>query len=162
MDRLDAVAMVDVEVDVQDPQAGPSGGRDGQARVVVDAEPGGPSGHRVVEATAGVEGMLDVTPQDRAHRPERPAGHGGRRVVHPSEWRHVAARRDPETRGKARVGTEPADRGEVGAGVDGQEVLVRDWFGGQTGLGADRTQKVDRGPEPARCQGMGGAEVVGR
>ena len=37
-DRLDAVAVVDVEVDVQDPQALAAGADDRERRVVVDAE----------------------------------------------------------------------------------------------------------------------------
>ena len=60
MDRLDAVAVVDIEVQVQDAQAVAASAGDRERRVVVDAEPGRPLGHRVVEAAARVEGMVDV------------------------------------------------------------------------------------------------------
>ena len=39
VDRLDTVPVVDVEVDVQHPLALEAGERDGQRRIVVDAEP---------------------------------------------------------------------------------------------------------------------------
>ena len=45
VDRLDPVAVVDVEIDVQDAQPGTAGGRAiGERHVVVDAEPRGPGG----------------------------------------------------------------------------------------------------------------------
>ena len=92
VDRLDAVAVVDVEVEVQDAQAVVPRPGDRERRVVVDAEPGGAVRHRVMEAAAGVEGVLDVAAQDRLDRPQRPTGHRGTGVVHPGEGRIVAAR----------------------------------------------------------------------
>ena len=90
VDRLDAVAVVDVEVDVQDAQPVPPRPGDGQRRVVVDAEAGRPVGHRVVEAAARVEGVLDVAAQDRLHRPDRAARDRRRGLVHAGERRIVA------------------------------------------------------------------------
>ena len=69
VDRLDPVAVVDVEVHVQDAQPVAPRPGDGQRRVVVDAEPRGPVGHRVMEAAARVEGVLDVAAQDRLDAP---------------------------------------------------------------------------------------------
>ena len=90
MDRLDAVAVVDIEVEVQDAQAVAPGPGDREGRVVVDAEPGCPIGHRVVEAAARVEGVVDVAPQDRLDRPQatRP----------PPPRRRRASRRRPDRR----------------------------------------------------------------
>ena len=95
MDGLDAVAVMDVEVEVQDAQAVPPRAGDGEGRVVVDAEPGGAVGHRVVEAATGMVGMLGVAAQDRLHRAERAAGHRRRGLVHVRERRVVAAIPDP-------------------------------------------------------------------
>ena len=73
VDRLDTVPVVDVEVDVQHPLALEAGERDGQRRIVVDAEPRGAIAHRVMEAPAGMEGVLDLARDDRPHRRQRPA-----------------------------------------------------------------------------------------
>ena len=67
--RLDAVAVMHVEIDVQDPQTVPPGTGHGQRHVVVDAEAGCTIAHRVVQPSARVEGMVDITAQDRLHRP---------------------------------------------------------------------------------------------
>ena len=92
VDRLDAVAVVDVEVDVQDAQPVAPRPGDRERRVVVDAEPRRPVGHRVVEPAARVEGVLDVAAQDRLDRPERAAGDRRRR---PRASRRTADRRRP-------------------------------------------------------------------
>ena len=68
VNRLHPVAVVDIEVDVEDPQAGPSSSRDRQCRIVVDTEARRPVGHCMVKATARVEGMLRLSAQDRFHR----------------------------------------------------------------------------------------------
>ena len=103
VERLDAVAVMDVEVDVQDAQAVAPGAGDGEGGVVVDAEARRAIGHRVMEAAARVLGVLDVAAQDRLHRPERPAGDGRRRLVHAGERRVVAAVADARLREPVRI-----------------------------------------------------------
>ncbi len=129
--RLDPVAVVDVEVDVQDAQPGLPGPGDGQRRVVVDAEARGPPGHRVMQAAARVLGVLHVAAQDRLHGRDRAARDGGRRLVHARERRVVAAVADapfrrPERplrrsagrpRGSGRRGTTRAGRRVAGSGA---------------------------------------------
>ena len=70
---LDAVPVVDVEVEVEHAEAVAASPGDRQRRVVIDAEPGGSVGHRVMEAAAGVERVLYVAAKDRLHRPDRAA-----------------------------------------------------------------------------------------
>ena len=108
VDGLDAVAVMDVEVDVQDAQTVASRSGDGQRRVVVDAEPGRAVGHRVVEASARVERVLDVAAQDRLHRPDRAARDRRCGVVHPRERRIVAARPDPRLGEPVRIAARSA------------------------------------------------------
>ena len=60
MEGLDAVAVVDVEIDIHDAMPGIPGARDRQGDVVVDAEAGCASGHRVVQPAGRVEGVLDL------------------------------------------------------------------------------------------------------
>ena len=148
VDRLDAVAVVDVEVDVQDPQPAPPSRGDGQRDVVVDAEARGPRRHRVVEAAAGVEGVDDVAAEDRLDRPERAAGHGRGRLVHPGERRHVAERGDPDRPadgpGPRR---EPRTAAMYSRRVDGRELVVGRRLGREARLGADAPAA---GRSPAR------------
>ena len=160
VDRLHAVAVVDVEVHVEDPEPGPSRRRHGQRDVVVDAEPGGPLGHRVVKAAARMVGMLDLSADDRFDRPDGAAGHGRGGLVHPGERRHVPERGDPIRRGGGRVLREPADRREIPLRVDGEELGVGGRLGGQPGSRPDRPQEVDARAEPARRQRMARPEVV--
>ena len=94
MDGLDPIAVVHVEVDIQDPQAVAAGPGDGQRRVVVDAESRGPIGHRVVQAAARMEGVLDVPAQDRLHRADGTPSYRRARLVHARERRVVAALAD--------------------------------------------------------------------
>jgi len=70
VDRLDAVAVVDVEVDVHDPESGRPGPGDRQRDVVVDAEPARSRRHRVVQPAARVERVEHLAAEDRVHRPE--------------------------------------------------------------------------------------------
>ena len=116
VDRLDAVAVVHVEVDVQDAQSGAACPRDRECRVVVDAEPRGTGRHRVMEPAARVEGVLVVAAQDRLHRPDRPAGHRRPRLVHAGERRVVAALADARQRAAERRRRRTAARPRCSAG----------------------------------------------
>ena len=117
MDRLDAVAVVDVEVDVQDAQAVAPRARDRQRGVVVDAEPRRAIGHRVVQPAAGVEGVLDVAPEDGLDRPQRAAGHRRAGLVHPGERRIVAALADAGRTAHRTAAPRTAARRRCSAGV---------------------------------------------
>ena len=90
VDRLDAVAVMDVEVDVQDAQPVGASAGDRERRIVIDAEPARPVAHRVMQSAARMEGVLDVAAEDRLHRRERAAGDRCRRIVHAGERRIVA------------------------------------------------------------------------
>ena len=78
-DRLYAVAVVDVDVDVSDAlRAVGQHPRDGDGGVVVDAEAAGALGHGVVQSPGGVEGVLGASGEDglgrRQRRPCHPSG----------------------------------------------------------------------------------------
>ena len=135
--------------------------RDRERRVVVDAEAGGAIGHRVVEAAAGVEGVLDVAAEDRLHGAQRTAGHRGARLVHAGEWR-IVARPDPGVGRSPRLIREAPDRRDVAGGVAGEKLLVGRRLGREPGLGPDRAKQLDPGPESPRREGMDRPEVVGR
>ena len=127
-DRLDAVAVVRVEVDVQDAQAGGPRPDDRQRRVVVDAEPPRLGRHRVVQPAAGVEGVLDVPAQDRLHRAQRAVGDRGAGLVHARE-RRVVGHADAHRRPRRRVGGEPPHGLDIRGRMDGLEVRVRGRLG---------------------------------
>ena len=103
VDRLNPVAVMDIEVDVQDAQPVAPRPGDRQRRVVVDAEPRCPLGHRVMQPAAGVQRVLHVPAQDRLDRAERPAGDRRGRLVHAGERRAVATLADARLR-EARTG----------------------------------------------------------
>ena len=107
VDRLDPVAVVDIEVHVQDAKPVPARPGDGQRRVVVDAEARRAVRHRVVEAATRVECMLGIAVEDRLDGPQRATGHGGRGLVHPGERRIVAALTDAGLREAERIDREP-------------------------------------------------------
>jgi hypothetical protein len=162
VDHLDAVAVMDVEVDVEDAEPGRPGPGDRERDVVVDAEPRGTVGHRVVEAATGMERADRATLEDRVHRPKRAAGDGSRGLVHAGERRVVAAEADPGRRLDPAVldhREEPDGLDVAGRVADGQFVVARG-LGCQARRGTERLQEVDPRPEPARRQRMGGPEVV--
>ncbi len=159
MDRFDAIAMMRVEVDIHDPQAGPTGRRNGQGHVVVDAESGGAARHGVMETAAGVERVRNIATEDGLEGTQRAAGHGRRGLVHTRERRHVA-RADAHRRWLARIRGEPSDGRHVGGLVDRQEILVAGRLRGQAWLRAERFEQVDPRAEPARSERMVRPEVV--
>ena len=161
VDRLDAVTVVDVQVDIQDAKAVAACACDGQGGIVVDAEPGCAVGHRVMEPAARVEGMLDVAAEDRLDRPERSAGDHRPGLVHPGEGRIVAALADARLEPAVRLGREPLDDLDVAPGVAPAQLLVRRGLRGEARLGPDRAQEIDPGAEPPGRQGVRRAEVVG-
>ena len=156
VDRLDAVAVVDVEVHVQDAQAVAPRPGDRERRVVVDAEPRRPVGHRVVEPAARVEGVLDVAAQDRLDRPERATGDHRPGLVHPGERRVVAALADAGLRRAERVHREPLDRLDVAPRVAPQQLVVGRRLRRETRLGPDGAQQVDPGPNRRGVSGWPG------
>ena len=154
-DRLDAVAVVRVEVDVQHAQAGGSRPDDRQRRVVVDAEAPRLGRHRVVEPAARVQGVLDVPAQDRLHRAQRAVGDGGASLVHARE-RRVVGDADPHRRPRRRVGGEPPNGLDVRGRMDRLEVVVRGRLGLERRL---RARPLAGGRSPART---GAASAGGR
>ena len=159
-DRLDAVAMVDVEVDVQHPVAGVPGAPDGQRNVVVDAEPAGTTGHRVVETAARMEDVGLLPAQDALHRGQRSAGDRGRRLVHAVEGRIVPPRCEARLRADVGVLGQHPHRRHVVLVVHALELGVRDRRRGEEAVGAERTQEVDPGTEPPRRQRVVAPEIV--
>ena len=163
VDRLDAVAVVDVEVDVQDPQPVAPRPGDRERRVVVDAEARRPVGHRVVEPAARVEGVLDVAAQDRLDRPERAAGDRRARLVHARERRdRRRPRRSPPSAGPYGSLGEALDDLDVAPRVAPQQLVVGCRLRREARLGADRAEQVDARAEPPRRQRMARPEVVRR
>ena len=160
--RLDAVAVMHVQVDIQDPQSVAAGAGHGQRHVVVDAEAGCTVAHRMVQPAARVECVFDVAAQDRLHCPQRSACHHRTGLVHMPERRHVAAL------GDARRGQPEGIRGEAAndvnelRGVARQELLVLDRLRRQTWRRPDRPEQVDPRSEPSRRQGVARPEVVRR
>ena len=124
VDGLDPIPVVHVEIDVQDAQPFPSGPRDRQRGVVVDAEAGRAIGHRMVQPAAWMEGVLDVAAEDGLDRSQRPAGDRRARLVHPGEWRIVASLADPGLGPPERIGREPLDDRDVASGMGPQELVV--------------------------------------
>ena len=161
VDRLDAVAVMDVEVEVEHAPAGIACPGHGEGGIVVDAEAAGAVGHRVVEAAAGMERVGDLAAEDRLRRANRSACHGRAGLVHPGEWR-IVARADARGRVAIRVLREALHGRDVARGVDALEVGVGRRLGREPRLGADRAEQVDAGPEAAGGQRMERPEVVGR
>ncbi len=150
VDRLHAVAVMHIEIDVQHPQPIAPGTGDRERRVVVDAEPGRPIRHRVMQPTTRVLGVLDLPAQDRLDGPQRPAGHGRRSLVHVREGRAITALADPRLRKPVGVDREALDHLQIRLGVAPQELLVRGGLGRQSRFRPDGTEQVDPGPEPPR------------
>ena len=151
--------MVDVEVDVQDPQPVAPGPGDRQGRVVVDAEPGRPIRHRVMQPPARVLRVLDVAAQDRLDRAQRPTGDGRRRLVHAGERRAVAALADARLAEPVRVHREPLDDSRYRWVWHHRSSSSGGRLGREPGLGTDRPEQVDARAEPPGRQGMTRPEV---
>ena len=162
--RLDAVAVVDVEVDVQDAQ--PLGPRpdDRQRRVVVDAEAPRLRRHRVVEAAARVVGVVDVRPrEDRLHRraatrPRRsptpracPANAG--LSDRPDAHRARPARAPPTAAGRS--------RGTRAGGSASSSVVRSPAPGASPGSAPTARSRSIPGPNRRGVSGWRRAEVVG-
>ena len=154
-DQLDAVAVVDVEVDVQDPQPLGACTRDRERRVVVDAEPPRLRRHRVVEPTAGLVRVLDVAAQDRLHRAERARGDDRGDLVHPREGRLVGQAHAHRAR-QRRVRGEAPDLGEVRRQVDAQQVVVGRGSGARPGSAPTARRRSIPGPNRFGVSGWPG------
>ena len=137
---LHAVPVVHVDVDVGDPvetvveQPG-----DRHRAVVVDAEPGGPVGHGVVQPTGDVHRPVGAALGDLPGGQQRTAAHQRTRLVHVLEDRVVLGAQpvpDPERRVGRRL-----DRGQVGRQVHPLHLGVRGL------LGHERRDPLEH-PEP--------------
>src|SRR6266542_476585 len=90
-DRLGPVAVMYVHVDVRDAfHAMVQKPPDGDRGVVVDAEPRGPVGHRMVQPAGGVERVVVAAVQDPLRGDDGGTGDGGAGLVHVPEDRVVA------------------------------------------------------------------------
>ena len=98
-------------------------------------------GHRVVEAAARVEGVLDVAAQDRLHGPERATGDRRRRLVHAGNG-GLSPSPDPGLRRPVRIDREPPHDLDVSRVVAQQQVRIR-------------TRAPARAPAPRRPPGAG-------
>ena len=89
--RLHAVAVMGVEVDVGDAQVGVGGaGRgDGHGEVVVDAEAPGAGAHGMVQPRVGDEGVRSAPGHDLVQGDERSARHRRGCLVHAGEDRVI-------------------------------------------------------------------------
>ena len=122
---LDAVAVVGVDVHVGDPTgavvAEPA---DRDRDVVVDAEPARPVRHGVVQPTAHVRGVHDLSGPDPTGGLDARADHVGRGVVHAGEGRVVLGPEPARQVGPTGVLTGPAHRLDVLLAVDGADEVV--------------------------------------
>ena len=159
VNRLDAVAVVHVQVDVHDPQAVAARPRDRERRVVVHAKARGPRRHRVVQPAAGVEGMGHLAAEDRLDGPQRAAGDRGGRLVHAGERGRVA-RPDPHPSRSGRRRAAALDMLDVRRVMHPRELLVGGRLGSEIRHGPERLQERDARPEPARRQRMRRPEVI--
>ena len=158
-ERLDTVAVMDVEVEVQDPMPGIAGHGAGQGDVVVDAEARGMAGHGVVQPAARVERVGRLPGQDGGHGGERTAGHRGRRLVHADE-RGVVAGADAPLGGALWIDREAFDRLDVGGLVETPDRSIIGRRRRQEPVRTELTEEVDTGAEATRREGMEPAEVV--
>ena len=119
VDRLDAVAVVDVEVDVQDAQAVAPRAGDGQGRVVVDAEP-----RRPIAASRGAARRPDGrrARRRRAGSPPSPGSSRRRRPPPPRACPRTAGRRR-----RADTGLRRARTGRRREALDRRRCSARVW-----------------------------------
>ena len=153
--RLDPVAVMDVEIDIEHPEPGPPRSGDRQGGIVVDTEPRGTVRHRMVQAPARVEGMGRLADENRLDGPDAAAGHRGRSVMHARERRRVARPESGLARTERRIGA-PPNGADVGRVMDPGEDLVRRGLRGEERgrVRAHRREELDAGPEPPRRQGV--------
>jgi len=125
-DRLGAVAVVHVDVDVGDaPDAVAQQPGDGDGDVVVDAEAARLGGHGVVQPAGGIEGVLRASREHRRGRGQRGSDDAGGRLVHARED-GVVAGSEPEAPPRPLLAVpRPAHRLDVGLGVDEEELVGR-------------------------------------
>jgi calcium-translocating P-type ATPase len=178
-DRLHPVAVVHVDVDVRDALGAARqqpGDRD--RRIVVDAEPAGPIGHRVMQPARDVRPVLGVP------RPYRPGGRQRRAsdqrgcLVHTCEDRVVLGAEAERERAGQPVGrwrgcqaprlcqpAELAHRGDVARVVHEFKLGVRGWLGrddvhARQVEHAERPGQLDGQLDSDRRERVRGAEVI--
>ena len=158
VDRLDAVAVVDVEVDVHDPQAGRPGSRDRQRDVVVDAEPAGPR-----RASRGAGRRPDGTRAGRRRAGSRPspAATRRRRSPPPRASRGTADRRParspPPTRPTGRGRPPRSASRPRGSGPSGRRAAPRPTPARAPGPAPRRAAAAGRSPARTDAASAGGS-----
>ena len=93
-----------------------------------------------MQSAARMEGVLDLAPQDRLDRSQRPTGHRSTGVVHAGEGRIVAALADARRARAERIPREALDRLDVGGGVAPLQLFVERWLRRESRLGTDGPQ----------------------
>ncbi len=164
---LDAVAVVDVDVDVGDPLGAlVEQPPDPDGDVVVDAEPARPVGHRVVEAAGDVRAVQRRAAPHLPERLEARAHHVGGRLVHAAEHRHVVGPEAEVLQARAGFGPHLLHRLDEPGVVHGRELVVRGEGGGHGHQAwpdhAELLGEPHRQVDAHRCHRVAGAEVVGR
>ena len=163
-DRLDTVAVVDVDVDVRDPlrafvEQPPDAHRD----VVVDAEAARPARHRVVEPAGDVGAVDALAGPDPAERLLAGTDDVRRRVVHAAEDGVVVGAETAQLLSGSRARAHPPHGVDQRGVVDGGDQVVgrhrgRDLLEAveHAGLGGEPHRQVD----PERAHRVVGPEVV--
>ena len=163
-DLLDAVAVVDVDVDVGDP-LGAVGEQllDADRDVVVDAEAARPVGHRVVQAAGDVDRVQRLAAPHLAERLEAGADDVGAGDVHVLEDRVVVGAEPVGGVLEAGRRAGPGDRVDQALVVHGGDLLVGG-HGASTRLRPSSTPELlgqpHREVDADRGHRVGGPEVV--
>ena len=124
-DPLDAVAVVDVDVDVGDAlDSLVEEVLDADGRVVVDAEPRGMGGHGVVHAAAVVDAVVDLAGVEGAGQGQGPTDDPRGGLVHARERRVVLGAQAASRVGPVGIGRGDLHGLDVGRVVDRAELLV--------------------------------------
>ena len=165
--RFDPVPVMGVHIDIShSTYAIPQKPRDGDGRVVVDAEPRRPGRHRVMKAASQVDGVVHLAATNRARRLHGGPGDERRRIVHQLEDRVVLAaqsicverlgelsqRRPPHRRDVRRVMHERQHL--VGSGLGGNDPQVGPRQHAQVASQSNSHLK------PARVHRVGASQVV--
>ena len=162
-DRLGAVPVVDVGVDVDHPlHAAVQQGPDRPGAVVVDAEARGGVGRGVVQAAREVDAVAHVAGRDGPREVHRPGEHPGRTVVHAGKGRGVRGA-DAVAHLLTWIDRGPTDRVHQARRVHGAQELVRG-HGGVDDVHVLEQPEVPAQPrgqvDPQRRHRMPVAEVV--
>jgi hypothetical protein len=154
VERLDAVAVMDVQVDVEHAQTVAPRPGDRQGHVVVDAETARPRPHGVVQPAAGVVRVLDVAAQDRLDRPDRTARNRAAASCMPAKAGSSPGPMPAWRSGG--IGREAAHRGDVVGRVEPLELVVGRGLGRQPGSAPTARSSSIPGPKRLGLSGCRG------